>query len=322
MKENYTYNTTLSTTATAYYIETDHLGSIIRAYDYIGNIKFSAAYDAWGNQTVSTNAIGLTRGYTSHEHWNQFGLIDMNGRIYDPLLGRFLSPDPYVQAPENPQNHNRYSYCLNNPLKYSDPSGEWILTWGINKSGFSLGLNFAPYPFGCGINVDWSNGFSLGVYGEFGERAGGNGLGTGIYVDQGFSYNFEHNEWSAFASEETYASFGPFTAGGSYNQNYNITNNKFDDYLSVNAGLGWGDNNNGYSIGASYNFGENGEWSLSSGGNCVYRQTHEKEFVQHINDDGTIDDTFGNVTANDYKYLYDDQKSRYKTNIIDNPSVN
>jgi RHS repeat-associated protein len=113
-------------TATAYYIETDHLGSIIRAYDYIGNTKFSAAYDAWGNQTVSTNAIGLTRGYTGHEHWNQFGLIDMNGRFYDPLLGRFLSPDPYVQAPENPQNYNRYAYCLNNPLKYTDPSGEYF----------------------------------------------------------------------------------------------------------------------------------------------------------------------------------------------------
>jgi len=111
---------------TAYYIETDHLGSIVRAYDYVGNTKFSASYDAWGNQTVSTNAISLSRGYTGHEHWNQFGLIDMNGRFYDPLLGRFLSPDPYVQMPENPQNFNRYSYCLNNPLKYTDPSGEYF----------------------------------------------------------------------------------------------------------------------------------------------------------------------------------------------------
>jgi len=50
----------------------------------------------------------------------------MNGRIYDLRLGRFLSPDPYVQAPYNSQNYNRYSYCLNNPLKYTDPDGEWI----------------------------------------------------------------------------------------------------------------------------------------------------------------------------------------------------
>ena len=307
-------------TTTPYYVETDHLGSIINLFDASGTKQFSATYDAWGKQTITKNAMGLTRGYTGHEHWNQFGLIDMNGRFYDPLIGRFLSPDPYVQAPGNLQNFNRYSYCLNNPLKYTDPTGEWILTWGISKSGFSIGLNFAPYPFGCGINVDWSNGFSLGVYGEVGYRAGGTCLGTGIYADQGFSYNFKHNEWSTFASEGAYASFGPFTAGGSYNQNYNITNNKFDDYWSVNAGLGWGGNNYGYSMGASYTFGDNGGWSWSFGGNYVYEKpTHEKIFIQHTNDDGTIE--FGNVTANDYKYLPDDQKSRYKTNIIDNPSV-
>ncbi len=48
----------------------------------------------------------------------------MNGRLYDPILGCFLSPDNYVQQPDNSQNFNRYSYCLNNPLKYTDPSGE------------------------------------------------------------------------------------------------------------------------------------------------------------------------------------------------------
>jgi hypothetical protein len=50
----------------------------------------------------------------------------MNGRMYDPLLGRFLSPEPYVQAPDFSQSFNRYSYCLNNPLVYTDPEGEWI----------------------------------------------------------------------------------------------------------------------------------------------------------------------------------------------------
>jgi RHS repeat-associated protein len=49
--------------------------------------------------------------------------IHMNGRIYDPRLGRMLSPDPVTQAPENGQNYNRYSYAYNNPLKYTDPSG-------------------------------------------------------------------------------------------------------------------------------------------------------------------------------------------------------
>ncbi len=47
-------------------------------------------------------------------------------RTYDPAAGLFLSPDPYVQAPDNTQNLNRYSYCLNNPLRYVDPTGETI----------------------------------------------------------------------------------------------------------------------------------------------------------------------------------------------------
>ncbi len=53
----------------------------------------------------------------------------MNGRFYDYQLARFLSPDPYVQDTTNPQNFNRYSYCLNNPLKYTDPTGEiaWLV---------------------------------------------------------------------------------------------------------------------------------------------------------------------------------------------------
>jgi len=56
----------------------------------------------------------------------EFGLINMNGRLYDPVLGRMLSPDNYVQMPDNTQNFNRYSYVLNNPLKYTDPSGNLI----------------------------------------------------------------------------------------------------------------------------------------------------------------------------------------------------
>jgi len=52
----------------------------------------------------------------------------MNGRLYDPLLGRFLSPDNNVQLPDFSQNFNRYSYALNNPLAYTDPDGEFIFS--------------------------------------------------------------------------------------------------------------------------------------------------------------------------------------------------
>lgn len=102
----------------------DHLGSVLSAFDVKGSKTFEATYDAWGKQEVKSNLIGLRRGYTGHEMINEFGIINMNGRLYDPVLGRFFSPDPYVQFPDFSQSYNRYSYCLNNPLKYTDPSGQ------------------------------------------------------------------------------------------------------------------------------------------------------------------------------------------------------
>ena len=107
-----------------YFTFTDQVGSILKAVDTNGTERFSATYDAWGRQTVTLNELGLIRGYTGHEMLADFGLINMNGRVYDPLLGRFLSTDNFVQEPNSTQNFNRYSYCLNNPLKYTDPSGE------------------------------------------------------------------------------------------------------------------------------------------------------------------------------------------------------
>jgi len=103
----------------------DHLGSIVKIIDNAGATVFAANYDAWGQQTVTNNTFAFHRGFTGHEHLPEFNLINMNGRMYDPTLGRFLSPDPFVQAPDFSQNFNRYSYCFNNPLKYTDPSGEW-----------------------------------------------------------------------------------------------------------------------------------------------------------------------------------------------------
>jgi RHS repeat-associated protein len=107
-----------------YFTFTDQVGSILKAVDTNGTEKFSATYDPWGYQIVTKNQIGLIRGYTGHEMLTEYGLINMNGRLYDPLLGRFLSTDNFVQEPGSTQSFNHYSYCLNNPLKYNDPSGE------------------------------------------------------------------------------------------------------------------------------------------------------------------------------------------------------
>jgi RHS repeat-associated protein len=111
-----------------YYAHKDHLGSIVKLTDNAGTEVFKAAYDPWGNRKITNSTFKFHRGFTGHEHLPEFNLINMNGRLYDPQIGSFLSPDPFVQMPDYSQSFNRYAYCLNNPLKYTDPDGEFIFT--------------------------------------------------------------------------------------------------------------------------------------------------------------------------------------------------
>lgn len=123
-----------------YNIARDYQGSIMAIATSGGTAVATYSYDPWGRlRNPANNAIYtpgneptllLGRGYTGHEHLPWFGLINMNARLYDPLVGRFLSADPYVQAPDFTQAFNRYSYALNNPLKYVDGNGEFALTTG------------------------------------------------------------------------------------------------------------------------------------------------------------------------------------------------
>ena len=122
---------------TPYLAMTDNLGSYLAVVDSLGNKVFDAHYDAWGRQhDVTVNSIGLHRGYCGHEMLDEFRLINMNARLYSPYAGRFLAPDNYVQAPDNTQSFNRYGYCLNNPLKYVDPDGNfWHIVIGAVVGG-------------------------------------------------------------------------------------------------------------------------------------------------------------------------------------------
>lgn len=109
----------------------DHLGSVAVVTDGAGAVLQRLAYDAWGlrrnpNGTDDTGgSLGAptSRGYTDHEHLPVVGLINMNARLYDPELGRFLSADSYIPELFDSQALNRYSYVYNNPLRYTDPSG-------------------------------------------------------------------------------------------------------------------------------------------------------------------------------------------------------
>ncbi len=118
-----------------YYAYSDYLGSILTLTDNTGAIAAKQNFDAWGRyrnpddwtyNNVPVQPVWLYRGFTGHEHLAAFALINMNGRMYDPVLGRMLSPDNYVPLPWNTQGYNRYSYANNNPLVYVDPDGNFF----------------------------------------------------------------------------------------------------------------------------------------------------------------------------------------------------
>lgn len=149
-----------------YYIVRDHLGSVTHFVDSSGKVINELSYDAWGRMrdpethevyTTNHQLPSIGRGYCGHEHIGFAGLVNMNARLYDPAIGRFLSPDPQIQAPENSQNFNRYSYALNNPLKYNDPDGEsfWTVFSAVTdfwKNVFSHGFNVSRYNWRRTVN--------------------------------------------------------------------------------------------------------------------------------------------------------------------------
>lgn len=148
-----------------YEILRDNLGSITHVIAPDDSLVQELSYDAWGRlrdpatlqvfESGNEPELFLGRGYTGHEHLTQFGLINMNARLYDAALGRFLSPDPYVQMPDFSQNFNRYSYCMNNPLKYVDKDGNSFFLIAAIVAGAYFGGSAANGTFNP---IKWNYG--------------------------------------------------------------------------------------------------------------------------------------------------------------------
>ena len=150
----------------------DHLGSLSATTDHRGAVTARCAYDPFGKRRSANGSYdpfgnivadfspaqnaGTDRGFTQHEHLDDVGIIHMNGRLFDPNLGRFLQADRFIQAPTDLQNYNRYAYCLNNPLTCTDPTGliaradENIISIdsgdAFDSSSFDLNQNAEPKP--------------------------------------------------------------------------------------------------------------------------------------------------------------------------------
>ncbi|WP_426744950.1 RHS repeat-associated core domain-containing protein [Myxococcus faecalis] len=141
-----------STSESTRYFLNDPQGSPDTVTDAFGTVLERIKYEPFGGRRQATNLAqasttshtGARQGYTGHEQDDELGLINMRGRIYDPRMMKFLSVDPVIAEPGSAQAYNAYSYVLNNPLRYTDPSGftpyggSLVSSWGPGWTGAPL----------------------------------------------------------------------------------------------------------------------------------------------------------------------------------------
>ncbi|HTZ21620.1 MAG TPA: RHS repeat-associated core domain-containing protein, partial [Opitutaceae bacterium] len=180
----------------------DGLGSITAITDEWGRVETRYAYDAWGKQTKNvlrsqgsgtagtnggtTGAWENSRGYTDHEMLADLGLIHMNGRVYDPVLGRFISADPFIGNLNDSQDYNHYSYVGNNPLGFTDPSGHlklWKDVLGPIVQYIAAGYGAIPSAI-VGATINGWKGAVQGFCAGLGRFIGGD---VGYSFSSGFS---------------------------------------------------------------------------------------------------------------------------------------
>ncbi len=191
------------------YVHKDHLGSIQALTDEAGAMIEEYSYDAWGLRRDPNTWIPFEdpqqlqtdRGFTGHEHLDLFALVNMNGRVYDPVIGYFTSPDPLGGVPSNTQAFNPYTYVMNNPLSLVDPSGySWLsdnwksvvasmvaITVTLATGGIGAGFGYALLAgtlggFAGGVTGALLNGGDFNTVAEAGFKGAAMGFVAGVFA--------------------------------------------------------------------------------------------------------------------------------------------
>jgi RHS repeat-associated protein len=297
------------------YVYTDHLGSILTLTDKHGQISHQQSFDAWGRrrdpvtwdyisnydwwhyyQPQPNFPVWLIRGFTGHEHLDvlfNIDLINMNARLYDPVVARMLRWDTY--AGDGTQGVNRYSYAMNNPLKYTDPTGNFLvfaipeISWS-RSGGLYIGLTFGVGVPG-GLSASASVGYSFGskqISASVQVSAAGfyAGVGTGgAFAGWGYRY-------------------GGFSGGVSWSKG-----------SGLGVGLSYGGSRNNFNGSVGLGWSQNGGWDFNIGGGYtvngeVTRQNITSEGIETHGQRGannclctcleTVESSYGNSTPQEY----------------------
>ena len=129
----FTYRATGSATEETYWYEKNLFGDIAAIYNNNGAMLISYVYDAWGNFTTTyhnngsaTNATVNKLKYRGYYYDDQLQMYYLQSRYYDPVIGRFISPDTLLPGVSGSlHGYNLYVYCFNNPVMYTDSTGNW-----------------------------------------------------------------------------------------------------------------------------------------------------------------------------------------------------
>ena len=271
------------------YYHPDHQGSTSVVTDVSGNKMEELAYYPFGGQRQGVGTASVSHTYTGQELDAETGLYNYNARLYDPDLGRFMSADSIVPNPANPQSLNRYSYVLNNPLNYTDPTGHSFL-----ENLFSAPDPLTSYVINSGAKnvIDRLPGAAGDIARGF-DAAYRNQVGPGLAIDNGGvlgglawlsggTLSYSYNEgWGAHVSGSWKCFFGSFdwqehgnNRGISTTQGIGVN---FDGFVAgvagsynftqrgkVNYSLMAGYSGSGFYAGTSYNL-NSGRFSGNAG---------------------------------------------------------
>ena len=205
------------------YLHRDHLGSVRAVTNASGSAVTTASYDPYGGRRLDDGSressateleaaagnrtLDGVRGFTGHEQLDRIGLVHMGGRVYDPRLGRFLSPDPVIGNPGSSQSWNLYSYAGNSPMSFTDPTGlvRSSMPWENNPCGPGQGcLNLDGSGGGFGATVQRIESYILHIFsGVVPYLVPSWGYGGGFEGGWGFGYNVQFVPFIAVFATQT-----------------------------------------------------------------------------------------------------------------------
>ncbi len=141
----------------SYFLYNGH-GDVVQTVDAAGTVENQYDYDIWGNPTLTVETISNAIRYTGEFYDEETGLYYLRARYYDPYLGRFTTEDSYWGEDDNPLSLNLYTYCENDPVQYTDPTGhttDWEIDWFMGRQG-------DPSEYKNGMRVTKSSSSSSG----------------------------------------------------------------------------------------------------------------------------------------------------------------